>query len=105
MSDHATNGHPGSPERLIDRTLRELRERHPDRFTDHAPASADQAGAAAPARAPRAVGTTPYGRRALDLECATLAGAAAGGRNDQLNKAGFAVYQLVAGGEIDAGEA
>jgi putative DNA primase/helicase len=43
-----------------------------------------------------------YGRAALDKECAKLLLAQPGERNDKLNKAAFALGQLIGGGEIDA---
>jgi hypothetical protein len=45
-----------------------------------------------------------YGQAALDYECAALAATAAGRRNHALNRAAFALFQLVAGGELDHGE-
>jgi hypothetical protein len=50
-------------------------------------------------------GTTPYGQRALEQEIGAVAVAVEGTRNDQLNRAAFALGQLVEGGEIDQGEA
>lgn len=49
--------------------------------------------------------TTTYGQRALERECSELASTAPGQRNDRLNIAAFAIGQLVAGGEIDEGDA
>jgi hypothetical protein len=46
-----------------------------------------------------------YGRKALEEECRRLASAPQGSRNDTLNRASFAVFQLVEGGEIDRHEA
>lgn len=43
---------------------------------------------------------TAYGLAALERTLGRLASAPAGGRNDELNKAAFAVAQLVAGGEL-----
>lgn len=43
---------------------------------------------------------TAYGMAALERTLGRLATAPAGGRNDELNKAAFAVAQLVAGGEL-----
>ena len=43
----------------------------------------------------------PYGQAALDYECAALAATAPGGRNHQLNRSAFSLFQLVAGGELD----
>jgi hypothetical protein len=45
---------------------------------------------------------TAYGTAALERTLGRLAVAPEGGRNDALNKAAFAVAQLVAGGELDA---
>lgn len=42
-----------------------------------------------------------YGLRALELECAAVASAVEHTRNDTLNKAGFALGQLVASGHLD----
>lgn len=50
-------------------------------------------------------GGTPYGRKALEHEADELRSAPEGTRNDRLNTAAFAVGQLVAGGELDEGEA
>lgn len=50
----------------------------------------------------RASGASPYGQKALDNECAILAGTPEGGRNHQLNKSAFSIGQLVAAGEISA---
>ncbi|MDP2849087.1 MAG: bifunctional DNA primase/polymerase [Humidesulfovibrio sp.] len=57
---------------------------------------------AAPAQS---AATTSYGRAALDSECARVALAPQGSRNQTLNAAAFAVAQLVAGGEVDRSEA
>lgn len=46
-------------------------------------------------------GASAYGEKALESECAKVADAAAGGRNNTLNSAAFSIGQLVAGGEID----
>jgi hypothetical protein len=43
---------------------------------------------------------TPYGKSALDRECAAVVEASEGCRNDTLNRACFNVGQLVAGGEL-----
>lgn len=43
-----------------------------------------------------------YGERALLAECGRVALAPVGARNDTLNRAGFALGQLVAGGVLDA---
>lgn len=48
--------------------------------------------------------TTPYGRRALEAEAERVANAMEGTRNDTLNRAAFAVGQLVAGGEVESTE-
>ena len=45
-----------------------------------------------------------YGRAALDREIEALAQVAKGARNDALNCVSFRLHQLVAGGELDAGE-
>jgi hypothetical protein len=42
-----------------------------------------------------------YGETALANEIAVLAATAPGGRNVQLNRSAFALFQLVAGGELD----
>jgi hypothetical protein len=44
-----------------------------------------------------------YGTAALEAEIAVLANAAPGTRNHTLNRCGFRLYQLVAGGELDDG--
>ena len=49
--------------------------------------------------------TSPYGSKALEDECAGVAMAAQGGRNQALNEAAFSVGGLVGGGEIDQTEA
>jgi putative DNA primase/helicase len=51
------------------------------------------------------LGTTAYGRRALEEETRAVASAPEGARNDTLNRASFSIGQLVAGGEVAAGEA
>jgi hypothetical protein len=43
-----------------------------------------------------------YGAAALERECEILAAAPPGARNHALNKASFALHQLVAGGELDS---
>ncbi len=50
-------------------------------------------------------GSTPYGQRALEDELAVVANAPEGTRNDSLNRAAFALGQLVAGGEVDSFDA
>jgi hypothetical protein len=45
--------------------------------------------------------TTPYGQRSLQGECQAIANAPSGTRNAALNTSAFAIYQLVAGGEIN----
>jgi hypothetical protein len=56
-------------------------------------------------RRPHGVGEpSPYGRAALEREISLLAQTSEGGRNGQLNRAAFALHQLVAGGVLDAGE-
>jgi hypothetical protein len=52
----------------------------------------------------RAGAASSYGRAALHRECALLAGAGEGVRNDQLNKSSFSLYQLVAAGDLDASD-
>lgn len=44
---------------------------------------------------------TRYGLAALDDEARRVASCGKGSRNAQLNESGFAVYQLVAGGQLD----
>jgi hypothetical protein len=44
-----------------------------------------------------------YGAAALNAEIAALAATQPGTRNDALNRAAFALFQLVAGGELDGG--
>jgi putative DNA primase/helicase len=43
-----------------------------------------------------------YARAALERECEAVASAAKGTRNNTLNRAAFNLFQLVAGGELDA---
>jgi DNA-binding transcriptional ArsR family regulator len=64
----------------------------------------DERPAAPPIQLP-ATTATPYGRKALDDEAAKVASTGKGARNNQLNESAFALGQLVAGGEIPAGEA
>lgn len=45
-----------------------------------------------------------YGQAALDDEIRVLSCVAKGARNAALNRASFSLHQLVAGGELDAGE-
>lgn len=45
-----------------------------------------------------------YGAASLEYEIDALASTAPGRRNHQLNSASFSLHQLVAGGELDAGE-
>jgi putative DNA primase/helicase len=45
-----------------------------------------------------------YGAAALASEIEALIATAPGGRNHRLNRASFSLHQLVAGGELDAGE-
>jgi hypothetical protein len=47
------------------------------------------------------IGTTAYGRAALEEEIGTVRSTPEGKRNEQLNTSAFAIGQLVAGGEID----
>lgn len=49
--------------------------------------------------------TTPYGQAALLDETRKLRAAPEGQRNETLNKCGFALGQLIAGGELDESEA
>lgn len=57
---------------------------------------------ARPARRPIKVGDmTAYGRRALENECAKVAEAPDGDRNNQLNRSAYALFGLVAGGVLD----
>jgi hypothetical protein len=60
----------------------------------------------APAAFRRPPGACPgaYGAAALRGEIAALANTAPGNRNNQLNRASFSLHQLVAGGELVAGE-
>jgi hypothetical protein len=51
-------------------------------------------------QARRDASPSPYGEAALDYECVALAATAPGGRNHALNRAAFALFQLVAGGEL-----
>ncbi|MDR1083907.1 MAG: DUF3987 domain-containing protein [Deltaproteobacteria bacterium] len=44
-----------------------------------------------------------YGEKALDEECRRISSAGAGERNDTLNRAAFAIFQLVGGGAIEHG--
>jgi hypothetical protein len=58
----------------------------------------------APVRLPPRTHNGPsgaYGAAALGREIEALAGTAPGGRNHALNRASFALHQLVAGGELD----
>lgn len=48
--------------------------------------------------------TTDYGRAALNKEIAVLTSATSGNLNNQINLSGFAIGQLVAGGEITSEE-
>jgi hypothetical protein len=52
-------------------------------------------------RPPVAGSSGCYGAAALASEIAILAATAPGGRNGQLNRSTFALFQLVAGGELD----
>lgn len=54
-----------------------------------------------PAASASCVGATPYGLTALAMETLRVRTAPVGSRNDLLNRAAFALGQLVAGGEID----
>lgn len=46
-------------------------------------------------------GNTPYGIKALDQECSEVASSPEGTRNDRLNRAAFAVGQLVIGDHLE----
>jgi hypothetical protein len=48
---------------------------------------------------------SPYGRRALELECDAIANAPDGGKHHALNKAAYSIGGLVAAGEIEHGYA
>lgn len=49
----------------------------------------------------RTYGNSPYGLKALESECELVRSASPGQRNDQLNKSTFALFQLVAGNDLD----
>lgn len=49
--------------------------------------------------------TTPYGRKAIELECEKVRTIGEGHRNDQLNASAYSLGQLEAGGEIAFGDA
>jgi hypothetical protein len=49
--------------------------------------------------------TTPYGRKAIELECEKVRSAPKGTRNEQLNASAYSLGQLEAGGEIAFGDA
>jgi uncharacterized protein (DUF927 family) len=53
---------------------------------------------------PAPAGGTAYGRKALEDECEKVMAAPPGTRNDTLNRAAFALGQLVAGGQLDRPE-
>lgn len=55
-------------------------------------------------KASNSIGSTPYGRKALENESTTVADAPVGTRNDTLYHASRSLGQLVAGGELDDGE-
>lgn len=78
-------GHRYSPEQLA--------SRYP--VAERAPSERQQAPTAAPCDTP-----TPYGSKALERACATLAATSEGGRNRALNREAHGIAQLVAGGEI-----
>lgn len=65
------------------------------------PASANGHTAPFKIRAGGDSGTSPYAQKAFDLEVLEVTRAAIGDRNDTLNKAAFALGQLVGGGELD----
>ena len=52
---------------------------------------------------PQQGGNSPYGLAALSQEIIALSGSGPGQRNDQLNRSGYALGQLVAGGELEIG--
>lgn len=54
---------------------------------------------------PPAGATTPYGQRALEGELGRLLATPAGDRNNALNRAGFAIGQLVGAGQVDLEDA
>ncbi|MFH1269000.1 MAG: phage/plasmid primase, P4 family [Planctomycetota bacterium] len=56
--------------------------------------------AAAPTARRRDGAIHPWARAALDREISDVNGTAPGGRNQALNRAGFSLFQLVAGGEL-----
>ncbi|MFQ5736619.1 MAG: hypothetical protein ACE5GY_07120 [Thermodesulfobacteriota bacterium] len=68
------------------------------------PAEAPARPKAAPAPVRRFDGSTgtPYGIKALEGECAEVASAPQGTRNDRLNKAAHTLARLCAGGELNA---
>lgn len=51
------------------------------------------------------IGSSAYGKAAMDEECTCLASCPEGGRNEALNRAAFVLGQLVAGGEVSRDEA
>lgn len=52
---------------------------------------------------PGVTASNSYGEKALEEECRRVASAGAGERNDTLNRAAFAIFQLVGGGAIEHG--
>lgn len=51
------------------------------------------------------IGSSAYGKTAMEEECTILASCQEGGRNEALNRAAFVLGQLVAGGELSRDEA
>jgi hypothetical protein len=77
-----------APDWLIERALKR-------------PAQSISEQALATIRRPVSGSSGYYGAAALANEIAILAATAPGGRNHQLNRSAFALFQLVAGGELD----
>jgi hypothetical protein len=71
-------------------------------LTRKRPTISERARVSAPPRSASYRGGA-YGAAALDAEAAALAAALPGTRNSGLNRSAFALFQLVAGGELDAG--
>lgn len=98
--------HPAIPaghDSLIGRTLAMCEAARPGSTapaTSHAPAHTIRL----PARMSNP-GTSRYGAAALLRECQTIANAASGTRNHTLFAAACAIFELIAGGEIDQREA
>lgn len=49
--------------------------------------------------------TSPYGKKALEIQCQNIRTATEGTRNHTLNKAAYSIGRLIAGGEIEMTEA